>query len=750
MLSPSERRIAILRSVGVVMEMLEGRVLLSTTTTPDLPDPIVPIKLPEAPLPLQGVVGTPLSLDPAMINTAYGFNDIGFDVNGVDIQGTGAGTTIAIVDAYGSPTIISDLETFDAHWGLSNNDGEGKFALTIQPLGGAGVTPGPVATNADWAAETSLDVEWAHAVAPGAHILLVESPDASLVHLFDSVVYAADQKGVVAVSMSWGADVNTTNFPTDAPYIYDGYFTTPDGHEDSNGAQGGVTFLASSGDDGTLQYPSASDNVLSVGGLTVSFALDGTVQDIGYWNNAYGSSGGGSDSIYTVPYNVPFVALNADPTTGVWIYDSTPDGDVSGWQVVGGTSFACPAWAGLVAIWDQGLIADGNGSIYSGDLIDNLVTAGETSPGYFFDNYGGTAPTYPIGTAPFPDFKTIPTNGNSGFGLPNTLALADYLLTQFPGTVSTSIFDSSSVADLAFVQGPTNSVAGQAISPSITVDETNGDGNTLSGSVTLSISVLSPSGTPTLLGTTTVAAAGGVATFTDLSIDQAGTYELQATQTGLVSATSSSFVVSAAQPSQLGFNVQPSDAWQFGPVTPAVVVGMEDQFGNVVSNSNAPVTITIQSGPGELSGASSLNAVGGQATFSDLVFSQAGSYTLLATSPNLTSAVSDSFSVIGIPSTRRFLFNGAALGAVLLLQQEHRNASVVANLGPPTSAEIAAAGAAVAAAPAAPSTISPAFAFAADTGASDSLGPAFSFVPVATFGDSDSQQNNDQLNDLLN
>ncbi len=190
MLSQAKRRTTIYRCIsGVVMESLEGRLLLSTTTAPttsaDLPDPIVPIKLPEAPLPLQGIVGTPESLSPAMLNTTYGFGEIAYNVGGTDsggtliggtdYQGNGAGTTIAIVDAYGSPTITSDLETFDAHWGISNNDAEGNFCLTIQPLGGVNVSPGPVTSNADWATETSLDVEWAHAVAP-ARIFSLWSP----------------------------------------------------------------------------------------------------------------------------------------------------------------------------------------------------------------------------------------------------------------------------------------------------------------------------------------------------------------------------------------------------------------------------------------------------------------------------------------------------------------------------------------------------------------------------------------------
>jgi subtilase family serine protease len=745
MWSQAKRRTTIYRCIsGVVMEQLEGRLLLSTTTTAtaDEPDPVVPVKLPEATLPLQGIVGTPLSLSPAMINAAYGFDDIAFDYQNNDYLGTGAGTTIAIVDAFGSPTVVNDLETFDSHWGISNNDAEGNFALTIQPLGGAGVTPGgTVAENADWAAETDLDVEWAHAVAPGAHILLVESPDASLIHLFDSVVYAADQPGVDVVSMSWGTDVEG-NFPNDSPAIYDGFFTTPLGHTDSDGLSGSVAFLAASGDDGQLSYPAASFNVLSVGGLSVSYTLDGAIQNLGAWNNAFGSSGGGSDTIYAQPTNTPYVALGADPETGVWLYDSTPDDGVSGWQVVGGTSFSCAAWAGYVAIIDQGLNLSGIGSYDSNDLIDNIVTDGESlqGPEYFFGFYNGAPPTFPLGTAPYPDFKAVPANSNSGFGLPNSPILTNILLQNLGSAASA--FPAGDAGALNFTQTPGNSTAGQTLAPSITVDETNG---TLTGSVSISVSLFSPSGGTSLIGTTTGTAVDGVVTFSGLSIDQAGTYELQVTQNGVIAATSSTFTVSAAAPVELGYTTQPAATWQFGPVTPSVVLGMEDQFGNVVTSGTNPVTITIESGPagGVVSGGTTVTASGGKATFNDLVFNKAGQYTLLATSAGLTQTVSETFDVVGIPATERFLFNGAALGPVLIVQQEHRNASLIAAQGPPTDAEVAAIPAAT---PAVPAVISGAAASddGSDSAAADSVGPAFSFVPVAG-----SSEDDNLINQLL-
>ena len=154
---------------GVQIEMLEGRILLSVT--PALQNsPVAPPPLPSQSTPLQGVVGTPLSLDPQLIDGAYGFNDISFNVGGTLQAANGSGETIAIVDAYGSPTIVSDAETFDAHWGISNADSTGNFFLTVQPLASTvNTVVGSVADQQGWTKETSLDVEWAHAVTPASY-----------------------------------------------------------------------------------------------------------------------------------------------------------------------------------------------------------------------------------------------------------------------------------------------------------------------------------------------------------------------------------------------------------------------------------------------------------------------------------------------------------------------------------------------------------------------------------------------------
>ena len=167
----------------VQMEMLEQRIMLSVSPAVQN-NPAPPIPLPNEPTPLQGVVGTPNSLDPQMFNTFYGVNALSYDINGTISPANGTGETIAIVDAFGSPTIINDVQTFDAETyispgesvntnvgGISNYDGEGKFFLTVQKLQPTANTlplsQEPTNDEAGWAAETSLDVEWCTAVRRG-------------------------------------------------------------------------------------------------------------------------------------------------------------------------------------------------------------------------------------------------------------------------------------------------------------------------------------------------------------------------------------------------------------------------------------------------------------------------------------------------------------------------------------------------------------------------------------------------------
>ena len=286
----------------------------------------------------------PMGHSPAQIAQAYGFNQVNFD-NGA-IAGNGAGQTIAIVDAYYAPTIASDLQKFDAQFGLA-----APPSLTQYVEQGATVDSG-------WALETALDVEWAHAMAPGANIDLIEANNSSLGSLLSAVNFARNLPSVSVVSMSWG----TSEFAAETQF--DSLFTTPSGHI-------GITFVASAGDAGAgTTWPSVSPNVLAVGGTSLTTSGSGAYVGESAWSG----SGGGVSLFESEPSyqssvqstgsrTTPDVAYDADPYSGFAVYDSIPYAGENGWFEVGGTSAGAPQWAALIAIADQGLALSGEGTL---------------------------------------------------------------------------------------------------------------------------------------------------------------------------------------------------------------------------------------------------------------------------------------------------------------------------------------------------------------------------------------------------
>jgi subtilase family serine protease len=322
---------------------------------------------------------------PAQIRHAYGFDQISF-ANG-RVRADGSGQTIAVVEAFHDPKIASDLRYFDWIFGLPDPP---KFTQ-VNERGGSLFT----SVNPAWALETALDVEWAHAIAPRANLLLVEADSANFTDLLAAVNFARYQPGVVVISMSWGSQ----EFSYESSY--DAYFTTPAGHIGGSGLPGGITFVASSGDSGAgTSYPAVSPNVLSVGGTSLTLGLGGAYRS----EKAWSGSGGGMSLYETKPSyqaglagsqrSTPDVALNSDPYTGYYIYDTVPYWGNSGWFQDAGTSAAAPQWAALIALADQGRARVGRGSlgnaqalIYSlppGDFHD--ITAGSSGyaagPGY--------------------------------------------------------------------------------------------------------------------------------------------------------------------------------------------------------------------------------------------------------------------------------------------------------------------------------------------------------------------------------
>ncbi len=166
------------------------------------------------------------------MQAAYGVNLISFG----GVKGTGAGQTIAIVDAYNDPTILADANTFSSAFGLPGfNTPNGPTLQVLNETGGASLANVPNATPGTWDVEEALDVEWAHAIAPQANLILFEAQSNALSDLLIANQTAAATAGVSVVSNSWG----TAEFAGETSDDAD--FTTPVGHP-------GVTFLASSGD----------------------------------------------------------------------------------------------------------------------------------------------------------------------------------------------------------------------------------------------------------------------------------------------------------------------------------------------------------------------------------------------------------------------------------------------------------------------------------------------------------------------
>ena len=274
---------------------------------------------------------SPTGLSPASIKSVYSFSTS---------STAGAGKTIAIVDAFDDPRAESDLGVFSSQFGLpACTTANGCFSKVDQNGG----TNYP-RKDAGWALEISLDVQWAHAIAPGAHILLVEATTNSFANLLAAEDYAKTHAQYV--SNSWGA----SEFSSENTY-------------DSHFSQSGVSFFVSSGDAGLpAEYPSSSPNVVSVGGTTLHFSGSTFTGETGW------SGGGGGCSTYETATSAqsgfsqygqvncagkratPDVSLDADPASGVSVYDSTRYQGQAGWFKVGGTSASSPMWAGRSAV----------------------------------------------------------------------------------------------------------------------------------------------------------------------------------------------------------------------------------------------------------------------------------------------------------------------------------------------------------------------------------------------------------------
>jgi subtilase family serine protease len=319
--------------------------------------------------------------EPAQVRAAYNLRPLA--VRGI----TGKGQTIVIVDSYGSPTIGHDLAVFDSKFGLPNP----PSLQVIQP---AGAVPKyrPTSNREGWAGETELDVEWSHAMAPGAKILVVETPTSEnegttgFPAIVKAETWVIDHHHVGVISQSFSATEQT--FPSgQALRGLRGAYV--------DAARKGVTVLAASGDSGAADvkfnqgtyylhpvtsWPDSDPLVTGVGGTRLSRSARGGWHSV-VWNDTYNvptqqyifgskgpnplAGGGGKSVVFTRPpyqngvagvvggrRGVPDISMSGACNGAVDMYQSFR-GQPAGWYPTCGTSEATPLFAGVVALADQ-------------------------------------------------------------------------------------------------------------------------------------------------------------------------------------------------------------------------------------------------------------------------------------------------------------------------------------------------------------------------------------------------------------
>lgn len=268
---------------------------------------------------------------PASLACVYGLVTVvtGCNPNKVTAVPSGGSRMIAIVDAFDAPNAASDLAKFSLQFGLPPASFQVVYASGVKPPYDLG-----------WEFEESLDVQWAHAMAPQAEIVLVEAASSNFSDLMaaeDVASKMVNAAGGGEVSNSWGS----------------GEFNGETAYE-SHFQKAGVVFLASAGDYPGTSWPSVSPNVVAAGGTTVRRnPATGSFLSEAAWDSA----GGGVSLFEARPSyqsklaasvgnyrGVPDLSFDSNPATGVWVYDS----NVGGWNIVGGTSVASPALAGII------------------------------------------------------------------------------------------------------------------------------------------------------------------------------------------------------------------------------------------------------------------------------------------------------------------------------------------------------------------------------------------------------------------
>lgn len=296
---------------------------------------------------------------PAQIRAAYGLPALPAStasLTAAQAAQLGAGQTVYIVNAKHNPNTAAELAAFNAKFGLPTCSTRTLAASASLPLAAASrtgcelvvaysttagaLTATAPAYDSGWATEIALDVQWAHATAPLARLVLIEAPDAGVGSLSKAVALA-NKMGAGVVSMSFGAAEGSWTTS------YDSVFSTA-----------GMSYLAATGDDGAaVSWPSVSTKVVAVGGTTLTYSGSSARSE-----TTWTGTGGGTSAYVALPsYQsgtiggyarraVADVAFNADPNSGQYVATITPGTTTVRWVSAGGTSLATPQWAGLLAV----------------------------------------------------------------------------------------------------------------------------------------------------------------------------------------------------------------------------------------------------------------------------------------------------------------------------------------------------------------------------------------------------------------
>jgi subtilase family serine protease len=355
--------------------------------------------------PAQPMIAAPVNgLTPAQVAVAY-------DLPPLTARGiTGSGQTIVVVDSFGSPTIASDLAYFDSYFKLPAPP---SFRV-IQPAGPVPAFQPGNKNRVGWAEETTLDVEWAHVIAPGARIVLVETPTSEnegttgFPQIVTAEKYVLRHKLGQVISQSFAATEQT--FPsTSALLAFRGPYELA--------ARDGVTVVAATGDQGAtsfeynmkdlftapvVSWPATDPLVTAVGGTQLELRANGTRRkpDV-----AWADSGGGKsiafgrpayqDTVRALTGNargVPDISMDASCESAVVIYGSF-FGDAGEWKPICGTSLSAPLFAGIVALADQ---YAGHGKAHGLGVINPAIytIAARREPGIVGISAGANTQTF--------------------------------------------------------------------------------------------------------------------------------------------------------------------------------------------------------------------------------------------------------------------------------------------------------------------------------------------------------------------